>query len=244
MRPYLILSLEQFGTLWGVGVGPGDPELMTVKARRLLRECPVVAFPAGRRGAPGIAQQIIQSWLQPDQTQLPLAFPFVQESTVLTAAWEQAAAQVWAHLSQGQDVVFATEGDASFYSTFTYLAQTLQSQHPQVSIQTVPGVCSPLAAAAQLAEPLTILQQRLIVLPALYAIADLEAALDQADVVVLMKVASVYAQVWPILERRRLLARSRVVVRATQPDEEIYADLSDSPNLQLPYFSLMVIHCD
>lgn len=237
------MASDRVGTLWGIGVGPGDPELMTVKAVRLLRESPVVAFPAGRQGAPGIAQRIIQDWLQPHQTQLPLDFPFVQETTVLTAAWEQAAAQVWQHLNQGQDVVFATEGDASFYSTFTYLAQTLQQHHPEVVVQTVPGVCSPLAAAAQLGEPLTILQQRLMVLPALYAIADLEAALDHADVVVLMKVASVYAQVWPILKRRHLLPQSRVVVRATQADEMIYADLSDLPHLQLPYFSLMVIHC-
>lgn len=237
------VSSKQVGTLWGVGVGPGDPELMTVKTARLLRECPVVAFPAGRQGAPGIAQRIIAAELPPHQTTLPLEFPFVPETAVLEAAWERAATQVWRHLSQGQDVVFATEGDASFYSTFTYLAQTLQRRYPQAIIQTVPGVCSPLAAAAQLGEPLTILQQRLLVLPAVYAIADLEAALDQADVVVLMKVASVYAEVWPILQRRHLLSRSRVVVRATQPDEVIYADLSSHPHLQLPYFSIMVIHC-
>jgi len=237
------MASERVGTLWGVGVGPGDPELMTVKAVRLLRICPVVAFPAGRKGEAGIAQRIIGDQLQPHQTTLPLEFPFVQEPAVLAAAWEKAATLVWAHLRAGQDVVFATEGDASFYSTFTYLAQTLQQAHPDVNIHTVPGVCSPLAAAAQLGEPLTILQQRLVVLPALYAIADLEAALDQADVVVLMKVASVYPAVWQILQRRQLLSQSRVVVRATQPDAQIYTDLTPHPQLQLPYFSLMVIYC-
>lgn len=231
------------GTLWGVSAGPGDPELLTVKALRLLQSSPVVAFPAGRQGQPGVAQQIIQHWLQPEQIKLPLEFPFVQDSDVLATAWQAAAQQVWQHLQAGQDVVFATEGDASFYSTFTYLAQTLRHQHPAVDIQTVPGVCSPLAAAAQLGEPLTILQQRLIVLPALYAIADLEAALNQADVVVLMKVASVYADVWQILQRRDLLTCSQVIVRATQPDQEVYQDLSDQPQLELPYFSLMIIQC-
>ncbi|MGF1460049.1 MAG: precorrin-2 C(20)-methyltransferase [Leptolyngbyaceae cyanobacterium] len=237
------MNQEQVGTLWGVGVGPGDPELITLKTARLLKTCPVVAFPAGRGGAQGIAQRIVAKLLQPQQQQLPLIFPFVQEAAVLESAWQVAAQAVWQHLQQGQDVVFATEGDAGFYSTFTYLAQTLQALCPAAVIKTVPGICSPMAAAAQIGEPLTILQQRLTVLPALYAIADLETALDQADVVVLMKVASVYGQVWPILKRKQLLHRSCVVVRATQADEEIYDDLSGLPDLQLPYFSLMIINC-
>lgn len=237
------MSGEHIGTLWGVSAGPGDPELLTVKALRLLQESPVVAFPAGRQGQPGVAQTIIQSWLPANQVQLPLDFPFVQDAAILAMAWTQAAHQVWHHLQRGQDVVFATEGDASFYSTFTYLAQTLRRHHPEALVNTVPGVCSPLAAAAQLGEPLTILQQRLVVLPALYAIADLEAALDQADVVVLMKVASVYADVWQILQRHHLLSHSRVIVRATQPDEQIYRDLRELPHLDLPYFSLLVVEC-
>ncbi|MEM6437230.1 MAG: precorrin-2 C(20)-methyltransferase [Cyanobacteria bacterium P01_D01_bin.115] len=236
------LGQPQLGQLWGVGVGPGDPELMTLKAARLLQSAPVIAFPAGRGHKPGIAQKIIASLLQPDQVQLPLHFPYVQEASVLEAAWQTAADIVWAHLATGQDVVFATEGDASFYSTFTYLVQTLQQHHPDVMVQTVPGVCSPLAAAALLGEPLTILDQRLTILPALYQTRDLEVALDQADKVVLMKVASVYPTVWQILKQRHLLTRSTVVVRATQPDQQIYRNLEEYPNLDLPYFSLLIVH--
>ncbi|HEY9887375.1 MAG TPA: precorrin-2 C(20)-methyltransferase, partial [Candidatus Obscuribacterales bacterium] len=236
------MTQRPLGTLWGVGIGPGDPELMTVKAQRLLTTAAVVAFPAGRQGNPGVAQAIIAPLLQPHQTQLPLYFPYVQDEATLTAAWQGAAAAVWEHLTQGQDVVFATEGDASFYSTFTYLAQTLQQAHPEVTVCTVPGVCSPLAAAAQLGQPLTLWRQRLTVLPALYAIADLETALDHADVVVLMKVASVYREVWQILERRSLLAQSCVVVRATQPDARVYRPLTAYPDLALPYFSLLIIN--
>ena len=237
------MTQQLLGTLWGVGVGPGDPELITVKAARLLAQAPVVAFPAGRGGYPGIAQKIIADRLRPEQIQLPLYFPYVQATADLEAAWVAAAEAVWQPLAQGQDVVFATEGDASFYSTFTYLSQTLQRLHPGVRVETVAGVCSPLAAAAVLGSPLTILQQRLTVLPALYAIADLEAALDQADVVVLMKVASVYTEVWPILERRQLLDNSAVVVRATQGEERVYPTLQDHRHLELPYFSVLIIHC-
>jgi precorrin-2/cobalt-factor-2 C20-methyltransferase len=171
-----------------------------------------------------------------------LWFPYVEDPAALTAAWQTAAAQVWPYLHQGQDVVFATEGDASFYSTFTYLAQTLQQAHPSLQVHTIPGVCSPLAATAALGHPLTVQQQRLLVLPAMHTLAALETALEQAEVLVLMKVAAVYPQVWQLLQRRNLLRHSAVVVHASRPDEQLYRDLTAHRDLKLPYFSLLIIH--
>ncbi|NJN22377.1 MAG: precorrin-2 C(20)-methyltransferase [Leptolyngbya sp. RL_3_1] len=234
---------DKLGQLWGIGVGPGDPELITVKALHCLQRCPVVAFPAGRHGRPGMAQTIVAPWLQPEQVQLPLWFPYVQDATTLETAWQAAATQVSEYLTQGQDVVFATEGDASFYSTFTYLAQAVQQQQPWAQIQTVPGVCSPLAAAAALGQPLTVQHQRLTILPVMHTLEALETALDQAEVVVLMKVAAVYAQVWQILQRRELLAQSRVVTHISGADQRIYDNLDNHPQLSLPYFSLLIVHC-
>ncbi|HCF30279.1 MAG TPA: precorrin-2 C(20)-methyltransferase [Cyanobacteria bacterium UBA11049] len=229
------------GTLYGISVGPGDPELITLKGLRSLQKVPVVAFPAGIEGKPGMAQQIISPWLSQDVHLLALKFPYVQDMAVLTEAWQSAAEQVWKYLQIGQDVAFACEGDISFYSTFTYLAQTLQQMHPEAVIKLVPGVCSPMAAASVLGLPLTIRQERLVVLPALYHVGELEAVLDWADVVVLMKVSSVYEQVWKVLQQRSLLSQSWVVERATLPDMIIYADLSDRPTLKLPYFSLLIV---
>ena len=240
-HPSPLHSTMQIGTLYGIGAGPGDPELLTVKGLRLLQQSPVVAFPAGLGNNPGVAERSIASWLQPHQVRLPLVFPYVQDETELQQAWQAAAEQVWQYLGQGQNVAFVSEGDVSFYSTFTYLAQTLQQLHPIAQVHTVPGVCSPLAAAAVLGVPLTIRSQRLMILPALYAVSDLETALNQADVLVLMKVSSVYAQVWEILQRRQLLQRSYVVERATLPNQVIYSDLRDRPDLKLPYFSLLIV---
>ncbi|HLO50620.1 MAG TPA: precorrin-2 C(20)-methyltransferase [Kamptonema sp.] len=231
----------KLGTLYGIGVGPGDPELLTVKGLRLLKTVPVVAFPAGIGGKPGIAEQIIAQWLNPNQLLSPLIFPYVQDEVALSQAWELAAEQVWQYIQQGKDVAFVSEGDVSFYSTFTYLAQTLHAWHPEVVVQTVPGICSPLAAAAVLGIPLTIRAQRLAILPALYNVTELETALDCSDVVVLMKVSSVYEQVWAVLERRGLLDRAYVVERATLPEQVVYRGLCDRPHLQLPYFSIMII---
>jgi len=231
----------QAGILYGISVGTGDPELITLKGLRLLKQVPVVAFPKGVGGKPGMAEQIVAQWLNPSSVQLALNFPYVQDETILSLAWHQAAEQVWQYLEKGQDVAFACEGDVSFYSTFTYLAQTLQELHPEVVVQTVPGVCSPMAAASVLGLPLTIRDRKLVVLPALYRVEELEAVLDWADVVVLLKVSSVYDRVWQVLQRRQLLSRSYVVERATLPDMVIYRDLCDRPHLKLPYFSLLIV---
>ncbi|NEQ87679.1 MAG: precorrin-2 C(20)-methyltransferase [Moorea sp. SIO2I5] len=231
----------KLGTLYGISVGPGDPDLITLKALRILKQAPVVAFPTGVRGKPGMAQQIVAQWLENHQVQLPLTFPYVQDTAILTQAWQLAAEQVWNYLGLGQDVAFACEGDVSFYSTFTYLAQMLQQLHPQSLIQTVPGVSSPMATASVLGLPLTIRDQRLVVLPALYNVEELEKVLDWADVVVLLKVSSVYQQVWQVLHRHQLLENAYVVERATLPDQVIYHNLCDRPNLALPYFSLLIV---
>ncbi|MCG8366254.1 MAG: precorrin-2 C(20)-methyltransferase [Pseudanabaenales cyanobacterium] len=235
------MTLPSIGTLYGVGVGPGDPELITLKALRLLESAPVVAFPAGVKGRLGRAQGIISQWLSPEQVQLALQFPYTADRQILAEAWKIASEQVWCYLRRGRNVVFASEGDVSFYSTFTYLAQTLQQFYPEVSIQATPGVCSPLSAAAVLGIPLTIQAQRLAILPVLHSLAHLETALLWADVVVLLKVSSIYREVWSVLQKHQLLEHSFAVENATKPEQMIYADLSDRPQLQLPYFSLLVV---
>ena len=231
----------QLGTLYGISVGPGDPELITLKGLRILKQVSVVAFPAGVQGKPGIAQQIVDEWLGSHQVQVALTFPYVQDIAILTQAWQIAAQQVWQYLRLGQDVAFVCEGDVSFYSTFTYLSQMLQQLHPECVVQTIPGVCSPMAAASALGVPLTVRDQRLAVLPALYNVGELETILDWADVVVLMKVSSVYEKVWQVLHRRQLLEHACVVERATLPEQVIYEDLRDRPTLKLPYFSLLIV---
>ena len=217
----------KIGTLYGVSVGTGDPELITVKGLRILQSSPMIAFPSGINNSPGIAQNIIDRWLQPHQQTLPLEFPYVRDAEVLEMAWEQAAQKVGYYLQQGIDVSFACLGDISFYSTFTYLAQVVQRLYPEVTIQTVPGVCSPMAIASELGIPLTVNQQRMAVLPALYSIEELETALDWAEVVVLLKVSSVYKEVWQILERRNLLAKSAIVEKATFSEQK-FIEISDN----------------
>lgn len=192
-------------------------------------------------GKPGIAEQIVSSWLQPNQQQLALHFPYTRDEGVLLQAWQEAAKKVWQYLHLGRDVAFVCEGDVSFYSTFTYLAQTLNDFYPEALIERVPGVCSPLAAASALGGPLTVRSDRLVILPVLYTINELESILQWAEVVVLMKVSSVYEQVWQLLQRHDLLEKACIVEKATFPEEKIYKDLRHLPCLKLSYFSLLII---
>ncbi|QUS61762.1 precorrin-2 C(20)-methyltransferase [Synechocystis sp. PCC 7339] len=229
------------GTLHGVSVGPGDPELITLKGLKTLQACPVVAFPAGLQGRSGVAEGIIAPHLSPEQISLPLTFPYVQTAAILAQAWQEAAAEVWPYLEKGLDVAFACEGDISFYSTFTYLAQTLKSNHPQLVINYIAGVSSPFAGASALGLPLTCQEEKLAILPALYCPEELEKALDWAEVVVLMKVRLVYGQVWEILAKRELLDRAWVLEKVSTTEEKIYHPLRNYPQLPLSYFSLILI---
>lgn len=231
---------SRIGTLYGIGVGPGDSELISLKGLRSIQHCPIVAYPAGLDGKPGIAEQIIAPWLT-SQQQLPLSFPYTQDPILLQKAWQEAALTVWHHLSQGQDIAFACEGDVGVYSTFTYLADTLLSLYPQSLIQRIPGISSPMASAAALDIPLTYQAEQLAIIPALQRLETLSAALVWADVIVLLKVSKVYSTVWQLLKQQHLLQTSYVVTRASLPDQQIYQNLALYPDLQLPYFSLMII---
>jgi precorrin-2/cobalt-factor-2 C20-methyltransferase len=229
------------GKLYGVSVGPGDPELITLKGIKAIQAADVVAFPAGRNGKPGMAETIAQNYIQPHQERLALDLPYVQDVETLTTAWETATAELYTHLSRDRQVVFISEGDASFYSTFTYLMLSLRQKNAAIAIETIPGVCSPLAAAAELGLPLTIWAEKLAVLPLLHNLSELETALDWADTVVLMKVNRYYPQVWQILRSRHLLQHSYIVVQATSSQQKIYADLSNYADLTLSYFSVLIV---
>lgn len=228
-------------TLWGIGVGPGDPELLTLKGWRQLQQATVIAFPAGVQGRRGMAEDIISPYRQPHQTYLPLEFPYVLEEEVLERAWQRAAQQVYQYLAQGTDVVFVSEGDVSFYSTFSYLAAAVQTLDPNIPIEVIPGICSPLAAVASLGVPLTLGSDRLAIVPAMYHVDDLTWVWAGVDVLVLMKVRSVYREVWHWLKEQELLDQAAVVTWATTPKQQIYTPLTAYPELTLPYFSLLMV---
>ncbi|MGD1951590.1 MAG: precorrin-2 C(20)-methyltransferase [Leptolyngbyaceae cyanobacterium] len=229
------------GHLWGVSVGPGDSEWLTLKGLRILQTASVVACPQNKHGEPGIAYTIAKPHLRPEQTILSLDLPFVRDPIQLQQAWTTAGENLVPLLAQGQDVVFITEGDASLYSTFSYVAQSVHRLAPAVEITTVPGVCSPLAAMAALNMPLSLGAEKIAILPVLYDVSELPHALEWAEVVVLMKVASVFGQVWQTLQDLELLERASLVERVGSPEEKRYLNLLNLADYKPPYFSILIV---
>ncbi|MEM6256421.1 MAG: precorrin-2 C(20)-methyltransferase [Cyanobacteria bacterium P01_D01_bin.156] len=235
------LLIHDRGRLWGISVGPGDSELLTLKGLRILQTVDVVACPQNRQGEPGMAYSIVKSHLRPEQTILPLDLPFVRDPVQLQQAWAAAGETLVPLLAQGQNVAFITEGDASLYSTFSYVAQAVHRLAPAIKITTVPGVCSPLAAMAALNRPLSLGSEKIAILPALYDVSELTHALEWADVVVLMKVSSVFGQVWHTLKEKGLLELASLVERVGSLEEKQYSSLVNLADYNPPYFSILIV---
>ncbi|MGK7910400.1 MAG: precorrin-2 C(20)-methyltransferase [Synechococcus sp.] len=228
------------GKLWGVSVGPGNPDWITVQGIRAIQSVGAIACPQDRNGDPGMAYRIAQQHVG-DRPVLSLDLPFVTDTTTLENAWRSAANRILPILRQGRDVTFMSEGDASFFSTFTYLARAVQHQEPSLDIQVLPGVCSPLAAAAALKIPLSVWEEGVAILPAMHRINELDGILSWADVVVLMKLSSVFDRIYDTLERRNLLERTGLVEWLGWPQQQVFHSLIGMQDYRPPYFSIAIV---
>ena len=176
------------GTLFGVGVGPGDPELLTLKALRIIRAAAVICAPQSETRPDSYALGIIREYLDADnQEVLRLTFP-VDDPEGAAGVWRSGADTLAQRLYGGQDVAFITEGDPMLFSTFIYMLEAMTAEHPSIPVEIIPGVSSVMAAAASSKVPLATHGQRLAVLPTVYGIDDLSEAIASYDTIVLMKV--------------------------------------------------------
>ena len=228
------------GRLWGVSVGPGNPEWIAVEGMRAIQSVGAIACPQDRQGQPGMAYRIVKQLLG-ERPVVALNMPFVTDDRLLESAWQQAAEKVLAILRQGQDVVFICEGDASFFSTFSYLARAVQQQNAAVEVRVIPGVCSPLAAAAALQIPLAMWDEGVAILPVMHRVEELDSVLDWADVVVLMKLAPVFDLVYRILEGRNLLSHTGLVEWLGWPQQKVFHSLEGLKDYRPHYFSIAIV---
>jgi precorrin-2/cobalt-factor-2 C20-methyltransferase len=247
------------GTLYGIGMGPGDPELLTRKALRLLATVPVIFYPSCGGKAEGFALEILHRAFteefggagtlaansQPASVVLercrPLATTMVRGADTGRPHWAEAADVVARVLEVGQDAAFITEGDPSLYSTFVYLQMALAERCPQARVEVISGISSLSAAAARTAFPLVLGEERMAVLPATYDPDFLERALDSFDTVVLLKVSRVLDRLIAILERHGLLDHTVFVERCGTPGERIVRDVRGLRGQRVNYFSLLLV---
>jgi precorrin-2/cobalt-factor-2 C20-methyltransferase len=223
------------GRLYGLGIGPGDPELITLKALRILQSAPVLAYPISAREK-SLARSIVSDYLGHAPIEVPMYFPFRAEESA-QPYYDKAALTLADHLSRGQDVAVLCEGDPFFYGTFMYLFTRLADRfHTEV----VPGVSSLMASAAVLETPLTYRNDVFVVLPAMLPAEVLAARLAGADAAVIIKLGRHFPRVYAVLQQMGLLTRARYVECATMPTQHIVPIEQVEPT-RVPYFSMIVI---
>jgi precorrin-2/cobalt-factor-2 C20-methyltransferase len=224
-------------TLHGIGLGPGDPELITLKALRILRAATVIAYPAPEAGD-SLARRIAAPHLPGGQTEISIRMPMSLDRFPARQVYDQAARTIAAHLDSGRDVAALCQGDPFLYGSFIYLYERLAATYRCVI---VPGVSSLMASAAALGSPLAARDDCLVVLPAPLDDASLAARLALADGAAIIKLGRHLARVRALLERLDLARHARYVERATMAEQRVIA-LGDVDAAEAPYFATILVH--
>ena len=225
------------GTLYGIGVGPGDPNLITLKGYRVLQAAPVLAYPAPETGD-SLARQIVAPHLMDEKTEIAIRMPLSAPKFPDNTVYGEAATQLERHLANGQDVAVLCEGDPFFYGSFMYLFARMAESH---MVEVVPGVSSPMACAAVLGAPLAAQNDILTILPAPLPSVQLKAQLDATDAAAIIKIGRHFERVRALISELNLMDRARYIERATMDAEKVVPLAVVEPSSS-PYFSMILIH--
>lgn len=236
--------MTSVGTLHGVGVGPGDPELVTVRAARLIGSAPVLAFFA-KKGRRGHARTIVDAYVRPGTEELPLHYPLTTEMSFadplyvreVGGFYAEAAEALATHLAAGRDVVLIAEGDPLFYGSFMHLYVRLKDRFP---VRITPGVTGFSGCASAAGLPMTWGDDVLAVLPGTLDEDDLTARLQGADAAVIMKLGSNFPKVRRAIVRAGLADRAVYIERGSM-EGEVVLPLTEKVDDASPYFSLILI---
>ena len=224
------------GTLYGLGVVPGDPDLITLKALKILERAPVIAYPAPDVGD-SLARSIAQPHIPDGRDEIVIRTPMVPGQFPAHDVYDRYAAEIDAHLAAGRDVAVLCEGDPFLYGSFMYLFTRLSERHPA---EVVPGVSSLGACAAAAGVPLVSRNQVLTVLPGPLEEAELETRIRGSAAVAIMKVGRHLEKIRRVLDRLNLTANAQYVERATMTEQRV-VPLSDVNGDGAPYFSMILV---
>ena len=235
------------GKFFVVGVGPGDPELMTLKALNILKKSPVWLAPKGRENGDSMALSILERIVSREGKEvLDIHFPMKKvrkgkEDEAVLMAWQEAARAVSERLSKGKDVAFPTMGDPGIYSTGFYVCETLMDMTPGFKATIIPGVSSISAGAASATVPLCLGDEQMVVIPATFEDKRIKDALLTFDTIVLMKVHKVMDKVTGILDELGLIDRAILIERSSLDDERIIRDIKTASIGTIHYFSTIIV---
>ena len=223
------------GTLYGVGVGPGDPDLLTLKAVKVIAQAPVIAYPAAE-GADSLARAIAAPHIPAGRTEIAVVTPMVPGRFPANDLYDSYATEIAGHLAAGRDVAILCEGDPFLYGSFMYLFLRLAEEYPT---QVVPGVSSLAACAAVAGAPLVSRNQVLTVIPGPLDAAELETRLAGSEAAAIMKVGRHLPKVRAVIAKLGRLDRAQYVEHATMANQKVLP-LAKAPDTA-PYFSMILV---
>ncbi len=241
--------METTPQLTAVGLGPGDPELITVKGMRTIQTAQLIFVPRSKSGEQSLALRIAQPMIDPARQQIvELPLPMTRNADQLIPAWQVAADQIADSFSQHIQAthgVYLLLGDPLLYGTFTYIWAELAQRHPGLNINIIPGVTSFAATAAQAQFILSTTSDRVAIIPATYETDEvqLRQLLTDFDTIILMKVGRVLPQIITALSEMKLLESTLYAERIGMPEEKVLhgVDLNQLQNKQVPYLSLLIV---
>jgi len=231
------------GTLYGVGAGPGAPDLLTLRAVATIESADVLALPRSSDFGDSVAWQIVGSVARKrsDQRRLRLTFPMSKDAASVRPHVEAAVTAIGEHLVEGRSVAFVTEGDPSIFSTFGYVRREALRRWPELRVEVIPGVTSNTAVAAVGGVPLADGHERIAILPATYGVADLVAVLQRFDTVVLMKLGAEMPAILAALEETGLTDRAFLVSKATMAEERYERDVRSLAGERGGCFTMLIV---
>jgi len=230
------------GRLYGIGIGPGDPKLLTLRAKEIIDQADIIFCPKSDEDGTSWARSLIETTTSATKEFVELLFPMTRNKKVLKAYWQKAAKRIADEVAQGKQGAFITLGDPLIYSTYIYLLRTLRKEFPDIEVETIPGISAFNAAAARAQIPLVQGDERMAILPVRKDLRGLREALGAFDTVILMKVGSKLDKVTALLKELDLLKHSVLISRLGQPGEKIIHDLSPLNKIQREgYLSVVIV---
>ena len=225
------------GKLFGLGVGPGDPELLTLKAHRILTAAKVIGYPAPDDGR-SFARSIVAEYLPEGQIEIPIVIPMRAARFPAQEIYDEAAMKIGVHLREGEDVAILCEGDPFFYGSFMYLFERLAGEF---DTEIVPGVSSLMACSAALQRPLAARNDALTVIPAPLPEERILALLEKSDAAAIIKIGRHFERIANLLERAGL-AHAAGYLERVGLDSQRVLPLTQARNVTAPYFSMILIY--
>ncbi|MDQ7783410.1 MAG: precorrin-2 C(20)-methyltransferase [Desulfomonilaceae bacterium] len=236
---------RSLGTLYGIGVGPGDPELITVKGARLLAECRHVFVPRGRLASDCLALSIARTHMNPRAVVEEIVFPMTSDPVELSREWDRQVRPIAEILQRGLDACYVTLGDTLLYSTYVHMLGALRRRLPDASVVTLPGVPAFSAVAALAEFPMGTGRETITIVPGTDDLANITRALAAGGTIILMKIGKRLKSVLNLLDREGVLDRAVFVSHAGLENEIVEKDLRklrDDTRDETGNLSVILVH--